>query len=162
MGMDLYRATDNVYFRWGLPYWFAVLELAQRNGWQPMGTTNPRRSEWDGNYTENACQTVRYADAVAMAMALERGLPDIPREDAVAHKKEKGIDLQKAISSPVVMLETNEVPNLAEVLDAEILVGGLFKEDVWRTMNCFEKLAGAQAKLKDFIAYLRVGGFVIH
>ncbi|MFC1634144.1 hypothetical protein ACFL5Z_04830 [Planctomycetota bacterium] len=162
MGMDLYRITDGAYFRWGGPYWLAVLELAQRNGWQPMGTRNPCRSEWDGNYTLNASQVVVDQDAMEMAMALEKGLPDIPSEDATVHKR-RDVDWKQAVVAPIVRVNSySEISRLSDLLDAEMLIGAGFTSETWKRMNCFEKLAGAQTKLKDFIAYLREGAFEIH
>ena len=87
--MDLYRNKDGAYFRWLNPYWYTVLKLARRYGWKPLGTKIAGNPQWDGSYETNDYQIVTSKDAKAMAAALEKVLPDIPNEDATAHKKLK-------------------------------------------------------------------------
>ena len=50
------------------------------------GTELPANPGWSGVYNSNDHQTVTAADAVALANALDRILPDIPHHDAVEHK----------------------------------------------------------------------------
>lgn len=163
MGMDLYRVKDQTYFRWGRPYWIALLELAMRYGWQPMLESDPEMMNFGpiGRYGWNRGEIVIDEDAKSLAAALERALPDIPDEKAVVHKK--AVDFQDVLKQepPTMLLEVDKIHDLAKLLDAEILVGGVFKESVWDTMNCFEKLAGTQYKIRDFIKYLRGGAFQI-
>lgn len=71
--------------------WSRILSLARFYGWQPMGTLppfihnlrqpayeDPARSRWDGTYLRNEGQVVQATDALAMAIALEMSLDDIP------------------------------------------------------------------------------------
>src|SRR2546423_13839985 len=92
MGMDLCGAGG--YAAWNWQGWRGVLELGHRYGWIPAGTEPPLWDEggpwdgrpWNGTYFCNDGQRVTAEDAHALADALERALPDIPDEDAVAHK----------------------------------------------------------------------------
>jgi len=65
-----------------------LLFLAEQYGWKPAGTRAPAhfdldtwRRPWDGNYTSNDDQVVTNSDALAMAEALERAIPDIEKSD---------------------------------------------------------------------------------
>lgn len=66
--------------------WTKVLSLAIFYGWQPMGTRVPSMTEihgfdteyWDGTYLTNDGQIVVTEDALALAIALEKSLDDIP------------------------------------------------------------------------------------
>lgn len=163
MGMDLHRIKDNVWFRWNSMTWEAVLELAKLNGWIPMGTIlgkgvycyqgfhdeqeftrekareffDDMKEKWDGNYYQNEFQEITKEDATNLADALERALPDIPGGKAVEHKTE-----MRALPDGSTQIFT--------------------PSDVYHAMNVFEKLAGLQDYLKDFIKYLRVNGCEIH
>lgn len=63
-----------------------------------------------------------------MASALEQALPDIPDKSALAGKS--------------------------------LTMAGFsaFTAEQWANLNCFERFAGLQNRLTEFIAYLRVGG----
>lgn len=66
--------------------WTKLLSLALFYGWQPMGTRVPSMTEihgfdteaWDGTYLTNDGQIVVAEDALALAIALEKSLDDIP------------------------------------------------------------------------------------
>ena len=66
--------------------WTKVLSLAIFYGWQPMGTRVPSMTEihgfdaeyWDGTYLTNDGQIVVTEDALALGIALEKSLDDIP------------------------------------------------------------------------------------
>lgn len=71
--------------------WSKILSLARFYGWQPMGTLppfihnlrQPAYEEgvppvWDGTYLRNEGQIVRATDALAMAVALQMSMDDIP------------------------------------------------------------------------------------
>ena len=66
--------------------WVRVLSLGMFYGWQPMGTRVPSMTEihgfdaeyWDGTYLTNDGQIVVTEDALALGLALEKSLDDIP------------------------------------------------------------------------------------
>jgi len=66
--------------------WTKVLSLGLFNGWQPIGTRVPSITElhglntepWDGTYLTNDGQIVVTEDALALGIALEKSLDDIP------------------------------------------------------------------------------------
>ncbi len=74
--------------RWSLNYrtWMLILKLGQKYGWQPAGT-QPSADfpdyEWDGGYIVGIGEVMR-EDAMALADALKRALPDIPELDKTA------------------------------------------------------------------------------
>jgi hypothetical protein len=77
MGMDL--ADGKRYFSFSSAFWFDVLELGRRFGWEPLGTGPPaggRLAGWDGRdaYYGNDGQRFYARDARALARALERAL----------------------------------------------------------------------------------------
>jgi len=82
--------------------WLSILSVAILYGWTPAGTTAPeeewalnggwspagseapaeeRLPDWDGRYYPGWLQEIIESDARALADALERALPDIPREN---------------------------------------------------------------------------------
>lgn len=166
MGMDLYRLKDSAYFRWNIFEWKAVLELALRNGWQPMGTRKPSgppvpMPEWDGNYVQNVYQVVVDQDAMAMATALEKGLLGMPGPEALV---DKTANPESCVNMNSALFRTGRIDNAIRQLSkiCPVIVGDSFTLDTWDTLNCFEKLAALKPKLKNFIAYLRGGAFEIH
>jgi hypothetical protein len=66
--------------------WTKLLSLGMFYGWQPMGTRIPSMTEihgfhteaWDGTYLTNDGQIVVTEDALALGIALEKSLDDIP------------------------------------------------------------------------------------
>ena len=66
--------------------WTKLLSLGMFYGWQPMGTRVPSMTEihgfhdeaWDGTYLTNDGQIVVTEDALALGIALEKSLDDIP------------------------------------------------------------------------------------
>lgn len=170
MGMDLYRIVDRAYFRWSGDCWEALLDLATKYGWNPAGTvpSDDTRAEagdefcdkWDGSYTKNEYQIIISSDAKNMADALELALPDIPNEDAVQDKKLVKARYGGSMGEFIEQLEQLK----GKLPDGETInVNGLgFTPEVWETLNCFEKLAGIQSKIKDFIDYLRISGCRIY
>jgi len=157
MGMDLTRVRDGAYFRWNRSYWFAVLELAYQYGWQPMGTElkydkygHDRSSDWNGDYRLNCGQTITPQDARRIADALERALPDVPAEEAVTAKMTtyEGARARSCQADQPVILIAG--PNSYSPRRFEL--------EVWQEVNLFEKLAGTQDYIREFIQYLRGGG----
>jgi hypothetical protein len=80
MGMDLIGPRRN--FAWNVWAWSTVLRLAQRHGWEPMGT-GPHR-KW--GYDSNDGQLVYAKDAKMLADALEAFL-NAPRPRRVPKKE---------------------------------------------------------------------------
>ncbi len=68
MGMDLIGPRR--YFNWNWGAWRTVLKLAERHGWEPMGTGS--RREW--GYLSNDGQLFYARDAKMLANALEEFL----------------------------------------------------------------------------------------
>jgi len=141
MGMDLTGAGG--YAAWNWQGWRGILELANRYGWVPAGTEPPSWDEggpWDGRpwsrtYFSNDGQRVTAEDAHALADALKRALPDMPDEDAVAHKME----------------------TIACLPDGTVLRAP--KRGV--ELSLLESFAGGQQRLREFIAFCRAGEFAI-
>jgi hypothetical protein len=82
MGYDL-LSSSNDDFRWTQTFWPRVLALAEKFGWDPLGTTVPKDytdSDWDGNYSYNEGQIVEAEDAASLADALEKAIPILPQE----------------------------------------------------------------------------------
>ena len=115
MGYDLYsRSDDATHFRWNIWGWGPILTLAETYGWEGCGTTiepiteddmrehdisqeeadkhNTAVLEWSGTYFGNDGQLVSSEDALAIAVALEQSLDDIPDFDIPAPgQKEDGM-----------------------------------------------------------------------
>lgn len=80
MGFDLRGHGE---FRYGISGWPNILELALKNGWNPMGTQvdddrYPDGLGWPGTYGTNDRQWVRPEDAAGMADALEVAVQSMP------------------------------------------------------------------------------------
>ena len=79
---DLYNERSEIsfnFFDWG-----HVLELALHYGWTPMGTEQRDlkiSKDWNGSYTSCDFQYVLPADAINIAIALEKAFMDIPDID---------------------------------------------------------------------------------
>lgn len=125
MGYDLCRDgtedEDLRYFRYNIWGWPAVMQLAVRYGWEPMGTTIPELSadiirendipesevqrhntfviDWCGDYSSNDGQIVNAKDAAAFAEALEKSLDDIP--DHKIRAPGEGEDGTTSIADPL-------------------------------------------------------------
>jgi hypothetical protein len=87
--------------------------------------------DWDGGYFTNDDQRVTTEDAAALADALERALPDVPRHEAMAHK-------------------TVELPGGLRVMKADADESPL----EWFSGE-------GRDQLVEFIRYCRAGEFVI-
>lgn len=144
MGMDLYRIKDRAYFRWLGVEWEALLDLAEQYGWVAEGTKpsvlmrenwgQHKCSKWDGGYHTNEYQRITDKDAENIADALERALPIIPDEKSDKYEL-------RAVGKEAI-----------EVISSE----------EWENLSCAEKFGGQKDYIKEFIAYLRVGGCEIH
>lgn len=74
MGVDLISDTgESTGFGYG--GWAYVLEIAEKFGWEPMGTLRPSELDssesWEGEYGSSDGQRVTAEDAMALAKALE-------------------------------------------------------------------------------------------
>ncbi len=79
MGYDLVNQKNEVYHS-PLIAFREMIDLAERYGWQPMGTLPPEDAqEWDGNYFYDNGQIVTGEDLKAMADGLERALSMSPQ-----------------------------------------------------------------------------------
>jgi hypothetical protein len=85
--------------------WELLLALARQYGWQPAGTVpaceflSLHEASSSDDYLQSRCQVVLGPDALALATALERALPDIPTED-VLDKKAVPEDPARPYTSP--------------------------------------------------------------
>jgi hypothetical protein len=105
MGMDLSGAGGA--FRFPNHGWRAVLALAHDyGGWVPAGTQAPRfddgppEDDWSGTYFSNDYQRVTAEDARNLAEALERALPDVPREKTWPRKVLRAVDGRESEGMP--------------------------------------------------------------
>ena len=104
----------------------------------PLTNPDGTPARWfKNNYFSKFGQRVTDEDALALAVALDGSLPDVPDHDAVAHK-----------------------------VAAEIEGAGLNRMRMLRPgvkMNSFEFFSGeSKNKLRQFIKFCRAGGFVIN
>jgi hypothetical protein len=86
MGMDLIGRNGQ---RWSLSYsgWEFLLNLADKYGWEPAGTTLPDDPayadiHWDGNYSSSDFQSISAADVMEIAATLERAVTAEPELDS--------------------------------------------------------------------------------
>lgn len=146
MGMTLLGSKSD--FSMDLSTWSAVLLLAYRNGWAPVGTEPPEfnqggeipmsdRAKWDGSYTGNDGQYVTVKDTQNLAAALENALRDIPDRAPMAQGQER--------------LEVCNHSASDELDD-------LFEEDLDMQPSLGE---GEEAGLRDFVAFCQEAGFRI-
>jgi hypothetical protein len=136
-------------FHWSSKSWLNLLELARRYGWSPAGTKpdmdyekkrNPdwNDSEWDGSYFWGRYQIVTEEDALNLAEALEKALPDIPREGPT-HK---------------LRIATYDQP------EGDPITGRGLKPG--ETLNILEWFSGSpKERIAAFIRFLRAGAFRI-
>ena len=81
---DLTNIKSEFYF--SVMEWHKILELAQKYGWNPKGTSSNRIMKsfagnwgnWDGNYFSFDNQLVDEDDARNLGEALKKALSDIP------------------------------------------------------------------------------------
>lgn len=137
-------------FRFDLPGWYFIQELAADHGWEPAGTLAPddweeeAEEEWDGGYLSPDGQQVTDEDAGNLADALERALGDIPDHDARVHKP-AGYPLPRAMIRLLRdMPGDNPPPGPEQCLNAREWFSGKRKQAV-----------------RDFIAFCQRGSFTI-
>lgn len=81
---DLTNTKNEFYF--SVMEWHKILELAQKYGWKPKGTSSNRIMKsfagnwdnWDGNYFSFDNQLVDEDDAKNLGEALKKALKEIP------------------------------------------------------------------------------------
>jgi hypothetical protein len=124
MGMDLMGPAG--YFGWNYPSWHKLLGIAERYGGRPAGTVPAAAGDhvpggtWDGGYTTNDFQTVTAEDAVQLAAALERALPDIPEEDVPDPHRTALVEIAIAPDEPAADLDWFSGPGSREHIRAFI------------------------------------------
>jgi hypothetical protein len=93
MGYDLYSKSGDE-TRWTQTFWPRLLALAEKNGWQPKGTSAPKdyKETWDGSYWYNSGEIVAEEDAANLATALEKALPTLPEKEITIPKAEFATD----------------------------------------------------------------------
>ena len=72
MSYDLKNENGNEFFA-SSGLWSVSLNLAERHGWKPAGTSSTEK-EWGGSYDENAGQYIAAGDAAGLAKALESAI----------------------------------------------------------------------------------------
>jgi hypothetical protein len=154
MGMDL-SSISGAEFRFGKEAWDKILQLAQMNGWLPLGTQRPAHwddpdmeypATWGGFYETNEGGIVTTEDAQALAAALSKALDDIPDR----------LNIPKMVDAGAVSPE--KLSNLNRML----LAGGATFLIPNPELNPFEFYGGAEKqKVVDFIAFCKKGGFAI-
>jgi len=139
--------------------WFKILGLAQFYGWQPMGTLPPYlhnlrkpintkgvNNDWDGTYLRNEGQVVRSEDALALAIALNTALDDIPD---VNPERDLAVE--------------DDLPDwLSPTEKAMIRDGSERHEEIPLGILPFEYFAGdGKQNLVEFIRFCMLGEFMI-
>jgi hypothetical protein len=151
MGMDLMGETTGGYFRFSTVGWRKVLTLAKLYGWQPVGTEKPKlRPIWDSNYITNSGQLVTQADALALSVALQWALDDVPDQ----------LDIVK-----MVELNTDNYPlykAAMEAIEAETGEKCVSVKGYDPNLTPFEFFGGDDKhRLIEFIRFCQHGGFRI-
>ena len=142
--------------------WSRILSLARFYGWQPMGTlppfihnlrqrayedsTDATHGVWDGTYLRNEGQLVQATDALAMAIALEMSLDDIPD---VNPERDTALE--------------DDLPEWLSPAEKALIRDGLVDHEYNVSVILpFEYFAGdAKQNLIEFIRFCMLGEFVI-
>jgi len=157
MSYELIHQSTQTTRTFSRQFWLKALELARVYGWKPWGTHPPPKvdfykpiAEWDGRYLTNDGQTVRKADALWLADALEKSLGDISdASPKIDWNSSAWLD-----DDLPEWLTPEEIETIKEELTDGLLdVLGL---------NPLEYFAGDEKRLlKDFIRFCRLGSFKI-
>ena len=124
--------------------WNKIFDLAVNNGWEPMGTIRPSswpEDEWcSDDYFSNAGQLVQSGDALELADALVRVIPNLPekREDIQPLEFKSNAELYEALDDP------KKREKLREYLRAIYIIH-----------------KGWESKLRELISLCRSGEFII-
>lgn len=146
MGMDLSGAGG--YFRWNIDEWIAVLDIAQRFGWEPIGTGPPRgtkRAEWCGTYYSNDGQLFYARDALRLADALERVFSDEAMPELRKRSRQRKFEEGKE----------------GALKTMAFFMGGSSRKNRKQRDSWLASDAGIQ-ELREFIEYCRAGSFRIY
>ena len=151
-------------FRFSINVFPMVLDLAEVNGWEPEGTSQPpwwndpemsgkNQGEWEGRYLSNEGQSVSETDALKLADALEKSLDDIPDHDDLPDKLirlKPGDDTVQGRTSFEGFIDKHFFDQGFELITANVGQGVL------------QYFGGSQKnQLVDFIKFCRKGGFSI-
>ncbi len=158
--MSYYLSSQSTIARekFSLESWVKVLSLAMSYGWQPMGTRlsltfelyDMEIEEWDGAYLTNDGQVVISEDALALAIALEKSLDDIP-------------DFNIEIDPDTNSRKEDDPAEMVSPIEKAILEEGL-EDHLLHLIEIhpFEYFAGEEKHhLVDFIRFCRLGSFTI-
>jgi hypothetical protein len=156
MTYQLIHQTTQTTRTFSRQFWLKALELARDYGWKPLGTNAPPKvefyastAEWDGRYLTNDGQTVKKADAIWLADALERSLGDIPDANPPINWNAALLDddLPEWLSPEEQALVEEELQDgLLDVLGRDPL----------------DYFAGEEKqRLRHFIRFCRLGSFAI-
>lgn len=150
MGMDLVSEATGGYFRFSLVGWRKILALAKLYGWQPTGTQKPKlRPIWDSNYVTNSGQLVTQADAIALSIALQWALDDVPDQ----------LDIAKMVE---LDLDDHPYGAVMAAIEAETGEKGFSLKGYDPNLTPFEFFGGNDKhKLVEFIEFCQHGGFRI-
>jgi hypothetical protein len=150
MGFDLTSIDDGKRtFRFNQGGWDSVLRLACLGGWKAAGCVHPRRQKRISYYSNDG-QIVMEGDAYAIAEALERMLPDIPRKDMVPEDH-----IQRMTPAAIKALASTKGDGTCPCLWCG---GGKLREP--GPLEWFSGPEGRR-KIKDFIEFCRGGAFTI-
>lgn len=137
MGFDLINHSGEE-FRWDMTFWSKALQLGEKYGWKPKGTTVSKKNKgkpWSGTYWETSSQIVEAEDANNLADALEKSLEFLPKEEIKIPELKFTKGSATELPMPII---TEEIP----------------------VENYFSGPGGLES-IKEFIAYCRQGSFTI-
>jgi|SRR5579859_4394043 len=130
MGVDL-RNSEGAQQRLSGSGWSFYLNLAERYGWTPEGTSPPRgvaAESWDRSYDACAGQLVSDADALSFANALSRALNDPNRAESERVVARKISDAISAAMGRVIRIDPPGDVSTLENLIAFCSAGSFFIE----------------------------------
>jgi hypothetical protein len=157
MSYELIHQSTKISRTFSRQFWSKAIELARLYGWKPMGTLPPSGfdfykevADWHGTYLTNDGQTVKNADAIWLADALEKSLDNISDANTKTDWSLKSLiddDLPEWLS-----------PEEIKIIEEELHDGLL---DVMG-VNPLEYFVGDEKRqLKQLIKFCRLGSFEI-
>ena len=117
MSIDLTSLKDDDdWFGFSNTGWAFFLNLAEKYGWIPQGTTLEDEDDWDGCYDSADGQEVSDSDALQLAQALEAALQS---SDLSKVSKKLGVKLKSIILSEV---QLPEEPDFNQEIDEKFVM----------------------------------------
>jgi hypothetical protein len=157
MSYHLFSKETNKHKKFSKVSWPKVLELAKFYDWEPLGTRPPQifdfygipPDDWDGNYLTNDEQTVMNEDALALAIALEDSLDDIP---------DFNIEIDRSANNQIA----DNLPEWLTPWETAMINDALEIQSPAMNIHPFEYFAGNEKqRLMEFIEFCRLGSFHI-